>query len=76
MNDPAFFAGNPTMGITNGISHYSFANVMDPVADISRFLPNMVDIRLLSMNIWDAFSGEHPEQRVCVGTLLFRQQKA
>ncbi|KAG2355634.1 hypothetical protein BDR07DRAFT_519194 [Suillus spraguei] len=35
-NNPAFFAGNPTMGIS-GMCHYSFANVIDPVVDISRF---------------------------------------
>ncbi|KAG1863637.1 hypothetical protein DFJ58DRAFT_839146 [Suillus subalutaceus] len=69
MNNPAFFAGNPKMGINgiDGMSHYSFANVMNPVVDISRFLPNMVDIRRLSTNIWGAFSGEHHEQRTTEG---------
>lgn len=40
---------------------------MDPVADsdISTFLPNMAGLLRFSMNIWNAFYGEHPEHRVC-----------
>lgn len=55
------------MGIngTYGMSHYSFAIVMNPVADISIFFPNMGVLLRFSRNIRNAFYGENPKHRVC-----------
>jgi len=69
MNNSALFAGNPTMGMngTNGMSDYSFASEMGPVADISTFPPTMADMpssdehmgmlsmeNILSNGFWDS----------------------
>ncbi|KAG1734300.1 fungal-specific transcription factor domain-containing protein [Suillus lakei] len=69
MNNSALFGGNPAMGMngTNGMSDYSFASEMGPVADISTFPPTMADMpssdehmgmlsmeNILSNGFWDS----------------------
>ncbi|KAJ8589697.1 hypothetical protein M405DRAFT_817576 [Rhizopogon salebrosus TDB-379] len=69
MNNSALFGANPTMGMngTNGMSDYSFASEMGPVADISTFPPTMADMpssdehmgmlsmeNILSNGFWDS----------------------
>ncbi|KAG1842718.1 hypothetical protein C8R48DRAFT_37699 [Suillus tomentosus] len=69
MHNPALFGGNPAMGMngTNGMSDYSFASEMGPVADISTFPPTMADMpssdehmgmlsmeNILSNGFWDS----------------------
>ncbi|KAG0695278.1 fungal-specific transcription factor domain-containing protein [Suillus ampliporus] len=66
LNNSALFA-NATMGMngTNGMSDYSFASEMGPVADISTFPPTMADMpssdmgmlsmeNILSNGFWDS----------------------
>jgi hypothetical protein len=69
MNNSALFGGNPAMGMNgvNGMSDYSFASEMGPVADISTFPPTMADMpssdehmgmlsmeNILSNGFWDS----------------------
>ncbi|KAG1893272.1 fungal-specific transcription factor domain-containing protein [Suillus fuscotomentosus] len=69
MHNSALFGGNPAMGMngTNGMSDYSFASEMGPVADISTFPPTMADMpssdehmgmlsmeNILSNGFWDS----------------------
>ncbi|KAG1863638.1 fungal-specific transcription factor domain-containing protein [Suillus subalutaceus] len=69
MNNSALFSGNPAMGTNgiNGMSDYSFASEMGPVADITTFPPTMADMpssdehmgmlsmeNILSNGFWDS----------------------
>lgn len=80
MHNSALFGGNPAMGMngTNGMSDYSFASEMGPVADISTFPPTMADMpssdehmgmlsmeNILSNGFWDSVlvPGKHTSRK-------------
>lgn len=82
INNSALFAGNPHMGMNgrNGMSDYSFASEMGPVADISTFPPTMADMpssdehmgmlsmeNILSNGFWDSVlvPGKQLIKRTC-----------